>query len=144
MRVRYILLMAGVIVVLALYLFFANRPKAAPAPESPVYVWSSNESGLVRVVIRLPLAGKAEAWREHQDQFWYFDRPNGPKVSSKRWGGGVPLLMRGPRADRLVCEKATDEQLGIFGLVNPRMTIDLTLESGRTIAVEVGDDTPDG
>ena len=38
--------------------------------------------------------GKREAWIKRKDRYWYFDKPNGPKVNMKRWGYGIPLLFR--------------------------------------------------
>jgi hypothetical protein len=62
----------------------------------------------------------------------------------KRWGGGIPLLLSGPGAERLIASESTDEQLQMYGLEDPKMKIDLTLENEDTINIEVGDRTPDG
>ena len=61
----------------------------------------------------------------------------------KRWGGGIPLLLSGPGAERLIVDNASEKQLEIFGLIEPRMKIDLTLENRKTIQIDVGDSTPD-
>ena len=57
----------------------------------------------------------------------------------KRWGGGIPLLLSGPGAERIIADNATDEQLEMYGLVDPKMRIDLTLENEDNINIEVGD-----
>ena len=98
---------------------------------------------LAKMAISLPLQGKREAWVKHVDRFWYFDQPEGPKVNMKRWGGGIPLLLSGPGAERLIVDNASEKQLEIFGLIEPRMKIDLTLENRKTIQIDVGDSTPD-
>ncbi len=61
----------------------------------------------------------------------------------KRWGGGISLLLSGPGAELLIADNASEKQLGIFGLIEPRMKIDLTLENSKTIQIDVGDSTPD-
>jgi hypothetical protein len=35
-----------------------------------------------------------------------------PKVNMKRWGGGIPLLLSGPGAERLITSEATDKAAG--------------------------------
>ncbi len=96
------------------------------------------------MAISLPADGKREAWVKHEDKYWYFDQPDGPKVNMKRWGGGIPLLLSGPGANRSIAENATDEQLEIYGLKNPKMKMNLVLENEDSIGVEVGDRTLDG
>ena len=63
-----------------------------------------------------------------------------------RWGGGVALLVlvSVPGANRRIAEEATDEQLELFGLTEPQMTLGLTLIDGEFVEVIVGDATPDG
>jgi hypothetical protein len=99
---------------------------------------------LKHMAISLPPEGKNEAWVKHEDKYWYFDKPEGPKVNMKRWGGGIPLLLSGPGAERLITSESTDEQLEIYGLKDPKMKIDLVLENEDTINIAVGDNTPDG
>ena len=98
---------------------------------------------LARMAISLPQLGKQEAWVKHEDRYWYFDQPEGPKVNMKRWGGGIPLLLSGPGTERLIADNASEKQLGFFGLLEPSMKIDLTLENKREIKIDVGDSTPD-
>lgn len=62
----------------------------------------------------------------------------------QRWGGGIPLLLSGPGAERLIAAAATDKQLESYGLKAPRMKIELTLKNEDTILVDIGDRTPDG
>jgi hypothetical protein len=85
----------------------------------------------------------SEAWTKHEDQYFYFDEADGPQVDRARWGGGIPLLLSGPAAARLIAGQATSEQLEVFGLDDPNMRIDLTLKNGRTFRIVLGDSTPD-
>ena len=80
----------------------------------------------------------------HEDRYFYFDEPRGPKVDTVRWGGGIPLLLSGPVATRLIAEQATAQQLELYGLDKPIMQIDLTLDNGDHIRTEIGDSTPNG
>jgi uncharacterized protein DUF4340 len=144
MKTRAIVAMAAVLVVAgAAYVIF-GRPDPAPVLEPPPYVWKVEMLELDRVAIALPRAGKAESWVRHEDKYWYFDLPDGPQVSRHRWGGGIPAILSGPRSTRVITRDATDEQLALYGLIDPRMTISLGTETGDEIDVEVGDATPTG
>lgn len=143
MKLRAILIMAAAVIALGAVLFVTTRPKP-PVTEKPrPFVWSVEMDQLKTMAISLPHAGKKEAWVKHADEYWYFDAPNGPKVNMKRWGGGVPLLLSGPGANRLIAENGTDDQLKIYGLADPQMRIRLALEDGAVINIDVGDSTPD-
>jgi hypothetical protein len=141
---RVILVMLAVVIALAAVLYFTSRPKPQPVEEPRPFVWSVDMEELKTMAISLPHEGKREAWVKHQDQYWYFDKPGGPMVDMKRWGGGVPLLLSGPGANRRITEKVTDAQLEAYGLDDSRMRIRLTLENGQAIDIDVGDPTPDG
>ena len=144
MKLRAILIMAAVLVVLATVYYFTSRPEPEPAPEPREFVWSVETDELRNMAISLPAEGKSQAWVVHDDKYWYFDEPDGPKVDMQRWGGGVPLLMSGPGADRVIAREANDEQLAVYGLVEPRMTIHLVLKDERSIDIDVGDANPTG
>jgi hypothetical protein len=145
MRSYSIVLMTAILITLAA-VFFITRRTPAPEPQSAprTFVWSVAMRDLKRIAISLPPAGKREAWVKHADRHWYFDRPNGPGVNAKRWGGGIPLLLSGPGAQRLVTNAATDEQLKIYGFKEPKMKLNLFLQNGEAVNIEVGDRTLDG
>ena len=141
---RAVLVMIAVVAVLGAIFYFTSRPKAAPPPVvTRPYVWLVDMLELAKMSISLPPLGMSETWVKHQDQYWYFDKPRGPKVNMRRWGGGIPLILSGPASNRRIVAGATDEQLSLYGLVNPRMRITLTLKAGQTINIIVGDATPD-
>jgi hypothetical protein len=117
----------------------ADVPEDAPRPE----LWSAPMDDLVALTIVLPAAGKEGAWLKGADGAWY-GKADGRKVDARRWGGGIPLLLSGPQAERLITAAATPEQLASYGLLRPRMTVDLLLEGGRRIGIDVGDPTPAG
>jgi len=99
---------------------------------------------LARIRISLPRTGQVQSWVEHADRYWYFDVPGGPEVDMKRWGGGIPLILSGPGANRLILETSSADQRKVYGLDDPRMRILLTLKDQQEVTVEVGDATPDG
>jgi hypothetical protein len=79
------------------------------------------------------------------DEFpWYFDDAQRSPVNSIRWGGGIPLILSGPGADRVIAEDATEEKLAEFGLTQPQMELVLTLTDGHIMEIKVGDKAPDG
>ncbi len=144
MRLRTILIMVAVLVALGVMYVVSKRGEPEGAPETPPYVWKVEMLELERIAIALPPLGKTESWVKHADKYWYFDRPDGPQVDIHRWGGGIPLILSGPRANRVITADATDEELAIYGLQTPRMTISLSTERGEKIDLEVGDPTPTG
>jgi hypothetical protein len=145
MKLCTILVMAGIFVALGmLFLISRRQPESEPQAEPRKFIWSVEMEDMKHLTIILPAAGKSEAWVKNKDRYWYFDQPDGPKVNMKRWGGGIPLLLSGPGAERLITSEATDKQLDIYGFTNPKMKIALILRDENTINIEVGDRTLDG
>ncbi len=140
---RAILVLLVVLAALGAVYSLTTRPRPAPAAQERPYVWLVDMLELSKMTISLPPEGLAQQWVKHQDQYWYFDTPRGPKVDMKRWGGGIPLILSGPASNRRIVTSATDEQLSLYGLVKPSMRIGLTLKTGQTINILVGDGTPD-
>lgn len=136
--------MAALLAVLAAAFYLTSRPKPSAPAKPTTYAWSVDMTSLERIVISLPKEGKREAWVKHSDQYWYFDRSNGPRVDMNRWGGGIPLLLSGPEVKRTIARDASNAKLSEYGLLDPQMKIGVTLDSGKTIDVDVGKSTPDG
>lgn len=143
MKLNSIFVLATLLVASGIFYYYTNQIKV-PKPDEPRhFVWDVKSEELAKMAISLPKHGKNEAWVKHEDRYWYFDEPEGPKVDMKRWGGGIPLLLSGPKAERMITDNASQKQLEIFGLIAPRMMIDLTLENSKIIQINVGDSTPD-
>ena len=143
MRARAALVMLAVVAALGAVYYVVSRPKPAPAAPERQFVWYVDMTELSTMAISLPPLGRSERWVKHADQYWYFDAPGGPKVNMKRWGGGIPLILSGPAANRRIAAGVTDRELAVYGLVSPRMQIALTLATGQPITIVVGDPTPD-
>lgn len=143
MKLRSILILAGVAAALGVAYYFSSRPEPAPRPPPRRFVWHVDMLELARMTVALPRLGLEETWEKHEDRQWYFAGLGGARVDSDRWGGGIPLLLSGPASNRLIAEDATGEQIEVFGLDQPQMAIGLTLDNGETLDIIVGDATPD-
>ena len=145
MKVSAFLAMGLVLIALVLVFYFSNRSDPPTQQEPPRYfVWTVDALELQHITISLPREGKQESWFKDTDKLWYFDKPDGSKVDNRRWGGGIPLLLSGPGANRLVVEEAATEQLEMYGLDFPKMYIELLMENKNALNVVVGDSTLDG
>jgi hypothetical protein len=137
--------MVAILAVAGTTYFFVSRPKPA-APTTPhYYVWSFDMQQLNKITMSLPKQGLTLSFSKHSDDSeFYFDNPPGPEVDNQRWGGGIPLLLSGPGANRLILQNATDAQVAEYGFNTPNFTATLTLDNGKIYEVQVGDITPDG
>tara|TARA_B100000315_G_scaffold244791_1_gene269923 strand:- start:147 stop:752 length:606 start_codon:yes stop_codon:yes gene_type:complete len=147
LRLRNILILLVIFLALGGYFYFSNRPEPAPPPETQLFVWLVEMEEIQHIEIQLPHEDKSQAFIkiEEEDKFpWYFDNLQRSEVDTQRWGGGIPLLLSGPGANRAITENATEEELTKFGLTQPQMKITLTMENGDTVYINVGDSTPDG
>ncbi len=147
MRLRNILILLAILLALGGYYSFSSRPEPTPKPKPQVFVWMIDMEEIKHIEIELPREGKSQAFIKVKegDKFpWYFDDSQRSNVDVNRWGGGIPLLLSGPRADRVISENTTEEKLAEFGLTQPLMKITLTLENGDIMNIKVGDSTPDG
>ncbi|MFC2035343.1 DUF4340 domain-containing protein [Chloroflexota bacterium] len=147
MRLRNILILLVVLVALGGYFYFSNTPQSTTIQEPQFYVWLIDVEDIQHIEIRLPHEGKSQSFIKilEGDTFpWYFDDPQKSKVDIDRWGGGIPLLLSGPGAERVIAANATEEKLWEFGLTQPRMEIILTLEDGDILNIMVGNTTQDG
>jgi len=147
LRLRNILILLVILLALGGYFYFSNDSQPPPKSEPKVFVWDIEMDEIQHIEIRLPREDKSEAFVKirKDDEFpWYFDDLQRSGVDVARWGGGIPLLLSGPGAERVIARNATEEKLAEFGLTQPRMEIILTLEDGDVLNITVGDKTPDG
>jgi len=99
------------------------------------------------ITINLPREGLSQSFikiPQSNNFSWFFDDPQRSAVNATRWGGGIPLLLSGPGADRVISQNATQEKLAEFGLLQPSLEILLTLTNNTTLNIDIGDSTPDG
>ena len=143
MKLKAILILAAILAVAGSVYYFASRPKAPAEPAAKYFVWDFTMDQLQKVTISLPKSNQSESFIKHaDDQEFYFDIPNGPMVDNQRWGGGIPLLLSGPGAMRLILQNATSTELQQYGFNTPTMTLTMTLTDGTVYNVLVGDSNP--
>lgn len=144
MRLKSILILLVVLLGLGGYFYYSNRPKPVPNLAPQVFVWLFEMEELQHIEMQLPQENKSQAFIKEADKSWSFDDAQRAKVDMKRWGGGIPLLLSGPAAARVIATNATAEKLAEFGLTQPQMKIILTLADGQIMSIIVGRSTPDG
>jgi len=147
LRLKSILILLVILLGLGMYFIFFNKTEPPPQVEPRVFLWDIEMYEIQHVEIRLPREDKSEAFIKipEGNKFpWHFDDAEKTKVDVVRWGGGIPLLLSGPGAERVIARNATEEKLAEFGLAQPQMEIILTLEDGDILNIIVGDRTPDG
>jgi Domain of unknown function (DUF4340) len=140
---RSIGVMAVILAALAAVYVLASRPADVPEDAPRPALWSAAVEDLVAVTIDLPEAGRQGAWVRGGEGDWHGAGGDRRKVDPGRWQG-VSLLLSAPRAERLIMAGANPEQLASYGLLKPRMTVELVLADDRRIRAEVGDPTPGG
>jgi len=144
LNLRNILILAVILAALAGAFYYFSRPEPVPEPEPQKYVWLIEMEDIKHIEVKLSSDNQSQSFIKAPDRSWHFDDEQQTPVDMKRWGGGIPLLLSGPGADRLIAEYATPERLAEFGLAQPRMEVILTLENGETLSIKVGNSTPDG
>lgn len=142
MRWKLIGGLAGVLVIVAVVWWLARPAEPEPQPEAP-RLWRVEFLQIDSISVELPRAGLAEAWYRGDDRQWYF-APDGPRVDQRRWGGGIPMILTGPRSDRAIETDATTAELASYGLDKPSMRVRIEDETGERVDVEVGDPSPTG
>ncbi len=145
MKLKAILILVAILAVVGTTYYFVSRPKPPEEQAPRYYVWDFDMESLQQITISLPKVGKSESFIKHaDDRNFYFDVENGPKVDTQRWGGGIPLLLSGPGANRLIFQEVSDAQLAEYGFNAPNLTAILTLSDKSIYEVQVGDSNPEG
>ena len=161
MKLKAILILVAILAVAGTTYYFVTRPKAPTKPDTKHFVWNFDMDELQKVTFTLPKLinpetklPNSESFIKHTDnEEFYFDVPNGPEVDNQRWGGGIPALLSGPQASRMIQASATTSELQLYGL-DPsvssstlNMDVKLTiLLSGNPVNYEVyvGASNPSG
>ncbi|MFC2025146.1 DUF4340 domain-containing protein [Chloroflexota bacterium] len=144
MRLRNIIILLVILLVVGGYFYYSSRPEPPPPKEPQPRLWSVEVEELQHMVIRLTHENMSQEFVKGADRYWYFDDIQRSKIDDKRWGGGIPVLLRGPGMERVIAENATAEKIAEFGLAQPQMEITLTMQNGDILHVKVGDSVPDG
>ena len=148
MRARNIVILLVVLAVLVGVFYVYGRAKPGPGPTPTDYVWLFDMEEIEHITIEMPRQTeiKPQSWIKisQGDQFpWFFDDAQHSPVDTNRWGGGIPLLLSGPAANRVIDTGATVEKLTEYGILpTPQILITMLLTDNRTMIIEVGDKTP--
>ena len=146
MRLKNIIVLLVILLALGGFLYFTRASESPPQNEPQVLAWDIEMTEILHIEIRLPREDKREAFiriNEGEKFPWFFDDLQRSPVDMERWGGGIPLILSGPSAKRVIARDTTAEKLAEFGLTQPQMEITLTLENGSILNIKVGDRTPD-
>ena len=147
MRLQNIQALLIILLIFGGLFYFFNAPEPIEKPDPQTFVWMIEMEEIKHITLELPREGLSESFIQirEEDKFpWYFDDEERSDVDKERWGGGIPLLLSGPGADRVIAEDASPAKLAEFGLDEPSMVITLTLEDGRVMNIDVGDSSPNG
>lgn len=140
MSLRLTLALLAFLSLLGAYLYFHElRKEPEPEEPPPPQFYEIEEEDIES--IRLASQGKEVSFVKGSEGYFHFDAVDGPQVDMQRWGG-IPLLLSGPRSQRLLTEKA--ESLAPYGLDRPSLVITVGLTGGADFGILVGDKTPDG
>ena len=143
MKLRTIISLGITTLLLLVLLYFILENQPGKKVELRPVLWDFDMRELSRVSITLPRKNLNQSWVRNEDKQWYFDEETPVKVDPKRWGGGVALLLSNPAMNRLITEKASKEQLDLFGFPTASMELRLKLVSNNSINVDIGNLTPD-
>lgn len=144
MKLKGILILAAILVIAGTTFYFISRPQSEAPGEPRAYVWDFDMDNLQHITISLPKENMAESFIKHDDRQFYFDVPDGPQVDKNRWGGGIPLLLSGPGASRIISYDTTDDKLTEYGFNSPNLVATMTLDDGSVYVAQVGDSNPSG
>jgi hypothetical protein len=144
LKFRAIIVLVVIAAILGVTFYAVSRPEPGEPVDSVPYVWDFDMDDLQHIVISMPREGKSLSFVVHEDRYFYFDVDNGSIVDMQRWGGGIPLLLSGPGADRRLVKNATDAQLAEYGFTTPNLDITLTLKDDSVYNIELGNGTPSG
>jgi len=128
--------------------YIYGRPKPPPGPTPTEYVWLIEDVDIQHITISMPRQTeiKPQSWIKisEGDKFpWFFDDAQRSAVDTNRWGGGIPLLLSGPSANRVIDKAATVDKLTEYGILpTPQILITMLLTDNKTMTIEVGDKTP--
>jgi hypothetical protein len=95
----------------------------------------------IRVIDIETTNGATEFVLRPGERIWYFAELQDTPVSHARFGG-MAFLLGGPKIKRILNVDVIDDSQ--FGLDAPSLVVDLTLRDGSSVAMELGNLTPDG
>ena len=140
MKPRGLLVAVGVLVVLAVAIFFSNKKQAAneKAPSTTTTKIVSIPDDQFQE-IRIQKSGGDTIDLKKENGKWAITEPKPLPADSDSVSSLVSTLSS-VSADATIEDKATD--LSAYGLAKPALNVQVTPKSGKTVTLDIGDDTP--
>ena len=142
MNFRITLILVVVAVLMGGYLWFGpplTEPEDSDDPTS--YDWFFLVDDLKINRLDVTYYASAATYIRDSERKWHYGDLNGPLVSEEF--AGTQFLASGARSPRLITENPDAEDLELYGLDNPNITLRFHLEDGSAYTVYIGDLTPD-
>ena len=140
MKPKGLLVAVGVLVVLAVAIFFSNKKQAANE-KTP----STTTTKIVSIPddqfqeIRIQKSGGDTIDLKKENGKWAITAPKPLPADSDSVSSLVSTLSS-VSADATIEDKATD--VSAYGLAKPALDVQVTPKSGKTVTLDIGDDTP--
>ena len=141
MNFRITFVLAVLAVVVGGYVVFFELQKTTERATQPLWFYNVHDDDIQRISVTHDGETQAFIKGSGEAYLWLFDDGTGTEVDLNRWGG-IPLLVTGPRSRR-VLEEQIDNPIA-YGLEPPQTVIEVSLNDGRELSVQIGDETPDG
>jgi Domain of unknown function (DUF4340) len=140
MKPSGLLIAVGVLVVLAAGIFFSNKKQAAkekaPTSTNPKIVSIPDDQFQE---IRIQKTSGESIDLKKQNGKWAMTEPKPLPADSDSVSSLVSTLSN-VTADATIEDKATD--LAPYGLAKPALAVEITPKNGKTVTLDIGDDTP--
>src|SRR5215469_3224193 len=141
MKPKGLFIAAAVLLVLAGGIFFSNKQQAAkekaPAANANPKIVSLPEDQFQEIRIQKSTGDTLDLKKENGK--WTMTAPKALPADSDSVSSLVSTLSN-VSADATIEDKAAD--LTPYGLAKPSMQVQITPKSGKTVTLEIGDDTP--
>lgn len=139
MNLRLSILLVAVLLIFGGTFLVVRFTGTDEAPLTRPWLYRMDDSSLANISVTYQ--GKTVEYSKKPGTFdWYIQGPRGTLVFQAMWGG-KPLLLSGPRVNRVVSQKLDDP--ANFGLDPPQTRVIVTDRSGNSIEFHLGDATPD-
>ena len=142
MNFRITLVLVVVAVLMGGYLWFGpplTEPEDNDSPTSQDWFFRVEDTDIYRLDVMY--FGTDATFIRDEERVWHYGDLDGPPVSEEF--AGTPFLAGGARSPRLIMENPDDEDLALYGLDAPQITLRFYLVDGQAYTVSIGDLTPD-
>ncbi len=142
MNPRLTIVLVAVAVLLGGYLVLGpglGAPTDPDSPQSHEWFYIVDDSKINR--LDAAYFGTEAVFVRDAERVWHLTDVNGPPVSEEF--AGTPFLAGGARSPRLIIENPDADDLTLYGLNSPQITLRFYLEDGASYTVYVGGLTPD-